>query len=250
MNNTPLRDSLRQFLRTRFLVYPHGLTEGTPIEGIAFFPGGPGVYWERGGGAPPDIPHKGVMVLGNDFGRPLSTYRANITMQGESTGPTWRQLLQLLQRGDIRPEECFFTNAYMGLRTGEKQEGPSPGVLAGDEAFISACREFFLDQLRIQQPWLVLALGKYVPPFLAKLSPSLKLWEGGIEGIDFSRLSDTSAVMYAVNFRDVIEVRPTVVALLHPSKRHLNLHTRKYDGLQGDEAEVRMLHDARARHLT
>jgi uracil-DNA glycosylase len=232
-------------LERTFPGYPEGLVYEKPFEGIAFFPGGPGVYWDCDETKSHDIPAGGIMIVGNDFGHPLPE-RARQSCKGESGGPTWRPLLEILRSGGIDPGECFFTNAYMGLRDGGKQEGCSPGM--ADAEFVARCQRFFLDQLKIQQPGLVIALGTYVPPFLAKLAPdSLKAWDGDdlSRGVLFSKI-DQSPIIHDVMFPGVLECRPTVVSLLHPSKRHLNLRHRKYKKLQAHEAEVGLLREAHA----
>lgn len=71
--------------------------------------------------------------------------------------PTWANLLPLLHEAGIAPEQCFFTNAYMGLREGAGTTGRFPG--SRDEQFVERCRAFFLHQIRAQQPRVVLALG-------------------------------------------------------------------------------------------
>ena len=66
------------------------------------------------------FPYGGVMVVGHNLDSEES-YRARLA-SGESHGgeanrmPTWRNLLRSLESAHIHPAECFFTNAYVGLR--------------------------------------------------------------------------------------------------------------------------------------
>src|SRR5205085_11079262 len=84
-----------------------------PIVGTAFFPGGYGL-WNPAGTYPlPEFPLGGMMVLGHDF-HSEAGYQASFERGKESeTQPTWRNLLALLATVGIKPEVCFFTNAYM-----------------------------------------------------------------------------------------------------------------------------------------
>ena len=110
------------------------------------------------------MPIGGVMVLGHDFYSEAGYVRF-LADRGESTrGPTWRNLLALFARVGLRPERCFFTNAYMGLRAGSANTGRFPG--ARDPGFVERFRLFLAEQIGAQQPRLVLTLGSHVPAVL------------------------------------------------------------------------------------
>src|SRR5262245_19007114 len=145
--------------------YPKGVVAvPTPIPGVAFFPGGFGLYRTDISEPLPTFPVGKVMVLGHDF-QSEAGYRASLERTREAaTQPTWRNLLPLLDEVDIAPTDCFFTNVYMGLREGDVTAGTLPG--ASDERFDLHCREFLLEQLTAQRPSLILTLGINVPPFL------------------------------------------------------------------------------------
>ena len=122
------------------------------ISGTAFFPGGYGLWRGEGPGGP--FPRGGVMVLGQDFHSECD-YRKSFSAGHELDTPTWKHLQPLLTRASIGVEECFFTNAYMGLRTDCRSTGPSPG--AKNTRFRQQCESFFLEeQIPTQQPGLIL----------------------------------------------------------------------------------------------
>ena len=224
------------------LGYPAGVVPvPKPIPGIAFFPGGYGL-WRPDVAAPlPPLPVGGVMVLGHDFHSEVG-YRESLKRGRESPSqPTWWVLLALLDRVGIHPAGCFFTNVYMGLRAGRKTTGPFPG--AKDSAYVDHCLRFLREQLAAQRPSLVITLGVNVPPLLARLSGDLDDW-GGRTG--FEHLDDSGPQRTGVRFLDLPSFSTSVVALLHPSMRHSNIRKRRYRGHVGDEAEVAMLKDALA----
>jgi hypothetical protein len=133
------------------------------IGGTAFFPGGAGL-WKLAKEPIPDFPVYGVMVLGQDFHSEdgfWESFRQGTEVSVTRTVPTWQQLLPLLEEAAIPLKQCFFTNAYMGLRQGSTTTGPFPG--ARDAAFLERCRRFLLRQVEAQQPAMILALGKWVP---------------------------------------------------------------------------------------
>lgn len=228
--------------------YPAGVVAvPKPIPGVAFFPGGHGLWRADDSKNLPPLPRGGVMVLGHDF-HSVAGYRESFKLGRESeTQPTWRNMLELFRRVPIDPEECFFTNVYMGLRSKGKT-GPFPG--ATDPAFVSHCVEFLSVQLSEQRPSLVITLGMNVPPLLAHLSRDLNDWteQRGIKHLD-----GTGPVRTKVRFAGIPSFSTTVVALIHPSLRHGSLRFRSYRGMVGDVAEVAMLRDAmaaRARDIT
>lgn len=223
--------------------YPEGEVIRVPerISGTAFFPGGYGLWQGEGPDGP--FPHGGVMVLGQDF-HSERNYRKSYSVGHELDTPTWKHLPEILKRASIRLEECFFTNAYMGLRTDCRSTGRSPG--ANNRRFRQQCESFFLEkQLPTQQPGLILALGLEVVKFIASLSPNLAEWKGRCTWGD---LDAVGPLKHGVHF-DPTSARATVVAaLVHPSLRWPNFakspELRRYRGRSGDDAELAMLHEA------
>jgi hypothetical protein len=223
--------------------YPPGVVPvPDPIPGLAFFPGGYGLWGCAAGKPLPPLTVGGVMVLGHDF-HSEDGYRKSYQMGAEpETLPTWRNLLRLLREVGIPPEQSFFTNLYMGLRAGSATTGVFPG--AHDVTFVAHCERFLLDQLRVQRPALVLTLGIHVPPVIGRLSPELKPWTArrGLRHLDA-----VGPVQEKVTFPGLTGWTTTVVALTHPSLRGASVRHRRYQGAEKHDAEVRMLHDARAR---
>jgi uracil-DNA glycosylase len=222
--------------------YPTGVLRiREPIPGTAFFPGGYGIWNPTGSRELPPFPVGGVMILGQDF-HSEAGYLASLACGAESSNqPTWRNLIALLSEVGLAPSDCFFTNAFMGLRVGDATTGPFPG--ASDPEFVAHCRWFLARQLQVQQPSLVVTLGIYAPGILAPLSPELGSWAGA-RGL--KHLDATGPLCEGVTFPDVPGLRTVAVALTHPSLRAFNVRHRRYRGRTGNEAELLMLRDARA----
>ena len=166
--------------------YPDGvLPVPEPIRGTAFFPGGFGLWRPNPAEPLPQMPVGGVMVLGQDF-HSEEGYRASRELgQERMTLPTWCNLFKLLDRAEISAEDCFFNNAYMGLRAGRATTGKFPG--ARDKAFVGRCRNFLAEQLKVQRPRLILTLGSYAPRVLAPLASELSDWLTGASLKDIDR---------------------------------------------------------------
>lgn len=221
--------------------YPEGVVPVPGrLPGTAFFPGGMGLWQQNPEDASPPMPVGGVMVLGHDFYSEAG-YRRFVARRGESTkGPTWRNLLALLDRVGVGPERCFFTNAYMGLRAGSQNTGRFPG--ARDPGFVERCRAFLAEQLRAQKPRLILTLGSHVPAVLAPLSEDLAPWLGSTS---LKAIDETGCPLIpAARFPSAPHPSVAVAALVHPSIRWASVLRRRYKGLCGDAAEVAMLEEA------
>jgi len=218
--------------------YPDGvIAVPQPIPGVSFFPGGYGLWRPQVNRPLPAWPLGGVMILGHDFHSERG-YRKSLARGREvETQPTWRNLLALLSRAGIDRNDCFFTNAFMGLRRGHATTGIFPG--ARDSLFVARCREFLGDQIAAQQPRLIITLGKWVPSLLAPLSPELRVWR---DLTRFKPIDVVGPVQRAVSFRRVENV--AVVALMHPSMRQLGVRYRQFEELVGDPAEQAMLERA------
>ena len=179
-----------------------------------------------------------VMILGHNFDSEAG-YRESLRTQHELESQTWWNLLPLLRSVDIQPEDCFFTNAYMGLIEGEENTGEFPGV--DDPGFVQRCRSFLAKQIAVQKPRLILTLGSYVPEFIVPLSSHLEAWRGYET---FGDLDASGPLINGVRFKGASEQPATVVALVHPSMRKSNVRHRRYRGLKGEAAELAMLREA------
>ena len=224
--------------------YPKGMIKPKPrIQGRAFFPGGAGLWITDKSKPWPPMPVNKIMILGQDFDceRGFDTS----LKRGEERNSTWRNLIALLESVNIRLEDCFFTNAFMGIREGTKAKGPSPAIK--DQAFVGHCRQFFLEQVKMQKPRVIFALGLYVPPFLSPLAQELGVWEGveNFKDID----GPGSQIIKGVRFPGQHDLSINVIALTHPSYRMLgnvvgNVKHRRYKTLMGNDAEIELIKDA------
>ena len=223
------------------LPYPTGVVAvPEQILATSFFPGGTGLWCEDSNVIPP-LPIGGIMVLGHDFHSEVG-YKSSLQNKGENLNtPTWRNLIALFKEDGVKIDmkQCFFTNVYMGLRQGAKTTGNFPG--AKDSDFVGRCQEFFIQQLQSQEPRLIITLGTYVPKFLSRLSPNLTSWKksGGFKRID----EEKTALITDVKF-DNVDIKCTIVAILHPSFRLSNVRHRKWEDLEGHQAEIAMLSKA------
>lgn len=148
--------------------YPDGVKPVPKmLSGTAFFPGGSGLWLGESGSwnTPsdrPDMPIGKVMILGHNFDSE-GGYKYTESMKGqhELESHTWWNLRPLLREVDIPLEDCFFTNAFMGLKEGEDNTGEFPGV--NDLGFVQRCQSFLDKQIEVQKPRLILTLGSWVP---------------------------------------------------------------------------------------
>lgn len=168
------------FIKANALDYTHsnGMYPISTMKGPGFFPGCIGTIKKN-------IPleNLAIMLVGQDFDTEANHQKIDAEKGEVEKNTTWRNLKRLLDEINIDPEQCFFTNAYMGLRPNsgketKKNTGTSPAAQKGAEAFAKECYEFFKTQLRTIQPKLVLVLGKETAKFMAKAFPtSFFHWE-------------------------------------------------------------------------
>jgi uracil-DNA glycosylase len=225
--------------------YPKGVVPfSTRLAGTAFFPGGSGLWGTEAGKPLPPMPTQGVMVLGHDF-HSESAFAKSVGLGFEIHSatnkthvPSWAALTKMLRGFGIDPRRCFFTNAYMGLRKGQGTTGRFPG--SRDQEFVDRSRAFLLRQLAAQSPRLVLALGAWVPSFLAPMAPQLSEWLG-INSLN--HIDRVGPVQHHVQFA---AGQPcSVVALTHPSLWGRNVTKRRYKKkFEGVAAEHAMVSEA------
>lgn len=203
------------------------------LSGLAFFPGGDGLWKAPGDSRRPPMPVGGIMVLGNNF--QCSDNYPSLLLAGaedRQKDATWRNLIQFLAVVGIDPANCFFTNAYMGLVEGDDPTRTAPGM--NNPGFLQRCRTFFLYQLTILQPRIILALGTKVPAFLGPLSSQTIHWIQARTWAEIDR-NDGGLVLEAAFLG--LSRKIAIACLLHPSFRGPNLHRRRFRDLTGSAAE-------------
>ena len=200
------------------------------VNGTAFFPGGSGLY--------NDIPCFNIptiFVLGQDFS--TEDYYNRILDGGirDTDCPTWVNLLKLFKQAEIDLCDCFFSNAFIGLRKTTSMTGPFPGYK--DVHFVNRNLQYLNFQIQIMKPSLIITLGKHAANMLYRLSQDdLHAWKN----YNALRLPDEG---YKEKVR-IGNVCSSCVALEHPSMRYANLRRRAYKQYTGNDAELAMLGDA------
>jgi uracil-DNA glycosylase len=213
------------------------------VQRTSFFPGGTGVWMATAEVPFPPMPLNGIMIVGQDY-HCFEGYQRVLKLNGENLqDPTWRNLRALLGESGIEPEHCFFTNLFMGVRSGSKPCGLSPA--ARNSGFVGRCRTFLLHQIRVLRPRLIFTLGAHVPRFIAPLADDLRSWLEckGLRNLDSKQASCVRNVRFQCGSD---HVESTVAALTHPCLRGPNLRWRSYHGKTGSDAEKAMIADARA----
>jgi uracil-DNA glycosylase len=119
-----------------------------------------------------EVKEGGVMILGNDFGT-VSYVEKAVKGFGETGSPT---ILNLQKKFNINVNKTFFTNFYLGIRTHEnatmKQRVEELSV-----AYKKLCYEFFIKQLELIKPKLVICLGHDVKNALIDAGGAFSKWE-------------------------------------------------------------------------
>jgi hypothetical protein len=202
------------------------------IKGVAFFPGGKGIYYSE------SLSDKKIMVLGHNFDTEKN-YLKYVDEGSEDVkkNSTWRNILEFLPKCNISPMDCFFTNAFLGA----KRDGKSVGKLSAssDKKFKEYCLNFFLREIEIQKPKLILVLGLEAAHFLAPLNEKLNDWGNA----DFKSIDENDLqVIKSVKFPN--GVTSNLVVLTHPSMRQISITRRTYKKFSGDQAEVEMVKEA------
>ena len=215
-------------LATQERAWPSGVVGNTArIVGTAFFPGGSGLWRAKPEHELPSFPERGVLVVGHDFGT-VTQYVSALRAGSEpvNRNPTWRGLTATLAGAGIPLPSCFFTNAYLGLRSAESPTGAFPGRTDG--AFRDQSLDVLLQTILWQRPHLIITLGAFVPPLVATLSPDdLSDW---LKVRSLRELDEVGALKRDVSFMDAQTGqthRATAVALTHPSLGAANAHRRR-----------------------
>lgn len=211
------------------------------IRGTAFFPGGSGLWRPEVSADLPPMPEGGVMVIGQDY-YTKAGYLEFLANGKQLETSTWRELLKLFAAVNLAEHRCFFTNAWMGLRS----DGRATGEYAGacDAGFTQRCSKFLERQIATQKPHLIITLGSNVLRVMTMIAPALlESWgtRPTLKSIDAGK----GGLVRDVDFPDAESVLANVVVLVHPCMRNSNVHKRTFrvDGrlLAGNAAEIALL---------
>lgn len=198
------------------------------VETTAFFPGGKGLWLEKD---QKDI-NPDILVLGQDFSH-IEYYEEVLRGKKKDTdGATWRNLIKLFEQAEIDLNRCFFSNVFMGLRVSDIMTGNFPGIKCKN--YIEESVKFLLFQIETTKPKVIITLGKNPADILSKLgSKELDIFKNG----NALKIKNEGLKLNVC----IKGHKCNVVALEHPSMRHLNIKRRQYKDLTGNDAEVTML---------
>ncbi len=244
---TEIEDLINEIKRNRNYFTTMEIVTGE-IKGFSFFPGGKGTYYdsEESPDKSEKISDKEYMILGHDWGT-LSYYNKDMNKpesKKDPTDPTCRNLKNLLEQVNIKPENCFFTNAILGVRKDIKITAKPPAFEKENEEFLRYCRDFFKKQVSIQRPKVIFVLGRYpakfLAPILAPLNDKTKVWG---KFPNFKTIDEQGAQVIKN-----VEILPNLfvnfVLLVHPSWSHVTSKGRTYKTYQGPKAEIEMIKEA------
>lgn len=200
----------------------------------SFFPGGRGY---KG----PAFPQSPVMFLGHSFDTCCGFYRS--VRRGTEDDPkikTWANIRKyFLPTADLKEEECFFTNFYLGAiipepieetkkkkTNKEKFECPkNTGAFPGSKSYRDGCIEALRTQVEIVRPRVIALLGRHVPPrfleaypkFVEAFPDDTSFWSSG-------NLADIQLKQPLSGYRLELpnDLQVQVICLVHPSNPRSN----------------------------
>ena len=226
------------------------LASGKLASGTGFFPFTDGLYKKNNPNA--KFPKGQIMVLGQDFGNEFYVEDLISKFGGDELNnkrsSTWRTIENIyVKKYNLKLEYCFFTNVLMDLREGNtSMTGNFVDRLVkkrklNENNLLNKNLDFFIEQLKMQQPKIIICLGNAVVDFISQLSFSdciePKIKEKKISEIDFISVIKNTKINYLENVK--------LVFFTHPSNWKLNIKHRKYNNnLTASEAEKAMLKDA------
>lgn len=231
---------MRLLERIRRLDYPPGVVATWDlVAGPEFFPGGCGLWHAEAGEPWPAMPERPVMMLGHNLDS-VESFKANLKTGGIRKGPTWSNLVPLLQAAGVSTEDVFLTNFFMGL--GEHQTGAFPG--RKDPEFVADCLAVLRDTIRMLKPRAVVVLGGHTWRYVAQLSPALDRLG---RARTFRALDQEGSGLFP---NVELDGAPSfgVAVIVHPSGAMMggNRAKRRLGDLSGLAAEAEMIRQASA----
>lgn len=168
-------DDLFRAMRRIVTHYPEHVREIPEafLPGSAFFPGGAGTWRDLPDAPRLNLPTDGILFIGHNFDGTESKANAKEDTDriDELTSSTWFGMAALLGNLRLRLDsnECFFTNALMGMRM-----GAAAGTVRGDRCYYLQCQAFLRLQIRWTKPRVVVVLGPKTLSRFRAISPELR----------------------------------------------------------------------------
>lgn len=213
--------------------YPSGMAPvpyPLPIAGRGFFPVTSGSFHD--GSIHSQVRRK-ILFVGQDWGCIGALADLEKNADADIGGTTGRHLSALIGRSGIPLEECFFTNALFGVRTGNTNVGRNAAWKEKD--FCQACKEALILQIKEIKPSVIVSLGRDAPRLLGALFKECLPWISN----SFRRIDSDGHAKIELPPNDLGLVRAAI--LVHPSYREVNKRWRTFKGAEGDHAEIAIL---------
>ncbi len=177
------------------------------------------------------FPKKPILILGQDFGHESYLEKIKEIGHEEDKNPTWVNLNKLLIEAGVKPETCFYSNCFPGVRVSEKITGPLEA--RKDKAFVQHCQQFMIEQIKVLQPRGVLLLGLEVVKFVRPVFPELtSAWKGFSKTSQFNTIEKSSIE---------VDLKGDLIPfgfLIHPSFRGPNLWRRAGNSKDSQSLEI------------
>lgn len=235
MKRKELSEKLFEEMKRIVTKYPNGVVEVPKMLYIKeFFPGGIGFTTCS------NIEKEfEVLVFAHDFDSKNNyyKYKEDGSHENNSTLDNLEKMLQEIKGVCI--EDCFLSNAIMGLRNSDKNTGEYAPFK--DKNFLKLNEEFIRMQIEIIHPKLIITLGNDSLE-IVKNALSIKLRNFGLVNSDKNIKSIEKNII-------MDELKFDLIALTHTTnnRRQRNLSYRNYfkndEILKGEQAEIEMMKD-------
>jgi uracil-DNA glycosylase len=185
---------------------------------FGFFPLGSGIFSEKCKTGEAEIEQGGVMVLGNDFGT-----LHYVTNDCEDKRENNSKTIKNLQKVGLEMDKTFFTNFFLGLRDNINHPGTTMTklIIKREKEYIDFCFNFFLTQLKIINPTVVICIGKEVGFALFNYFPeAFPIFNR--RDMTYSKLYEAEEKIYEVLINNTSLGKRKFIFIPHPSWAHIN----------------------------
>ena len=184
-----------------------------------FFPLGSGILTEHSEIEIAEIEEGGTLVLGNDFG--TVSYLKNKCIGGKEVNS---KTIDNLKKLDLKLENTFFSNLFVGLRDDGNNDGTAMTklVIKRKQEYIDFCFDFLKIQLDFIKPKIVVCLGVEVGKNLA--TKHYEIFSNfSQKDLPLTRMyEDVLDKRYIVDTNDKFYGARRFVLIPHPSFAHIS----------------------------